>query len=360
MKINRCFFNLVILIILLLSLDVDATGGALRKNTIKTCPDGITYGLHGSKSSGTHWHRALTNGDGYYPDGAALSSDPCPSSNANKGTAGSTSKSSSSSNASSNKKSSGSSASKKASTGGSSTSSKKSSVTSNGSNSKTDSNLSQDSSDVVELSKSSDVSIKSISINGKSVLVSDEIEYETFDKKIDVIVVPSDEKSKVNILNNDKLKLGSNIVLINVVAEDGTKKDYKINVDRKECVIDKFYINSNEIKFDNNKAVYSILKGESSFDYSYELSDNNAIVSVFHNGKKIDDSGNVSSISDGDILKFIISDGDYENVYEVEIEQSSLLFTIIVYFLAIVLFLSPAIIVIIVIRCIKKRKVIRG
>ena len=173
-------------------------------------------------------------------------------------------------------------------------------------------------------------------------------------------MVLSDEKSKVNILNNDELKLGSNIVLINVIAEDGTKKDYKINVDRKECVIDKFYINSNEIKFDYNKAVYSILKGESSFDYSYELNDSNSIVSVFHNDKKIENSGNVSSISDGDILKFIISDSDYENVYEVEIEQSSLLFTIIVYFLVIVLFLFPAIIVIIVIHCIKKRKVIRG
>ena len=71
-------------------INVNATGGALRKSTIKTCPNEITYRLHSDGNGGTHWHIAITNGKIYYSDGEAIHYDPCPSSNKNEGTAGST------------------------------------------------------------------------------------------------------------------------------------------------------------------------------------------------------------------------------------------------------------------------------
>ena len=99
----------VVLILCLLGMiipfDVSATSGALKKDSIKTCPDGITYGYH-KDGAERHWHVAVTNGENYYPSGDAILSDPCPGYTKNNGTAGSTSggntSGSSSSNTSSN------------------------------------------------------------------------------------------------------------------------------------------------------------------------------------------------------------------------------------------------------------------
>lgn len=90
---------------MIIPFDVSATSGALKKDSIKTCPDGITYGYH-KDGAERHWHVAVTNGENYYPSGDAILSDPCPGYTKNNGTAGSTSggntSGSSSSNTSSN------------------------------------------------------------------------------------------------------------------------------------------------------------------------------------------------------------------------------------------------------------------
>lgn len=78
--IIRINILLIAIVILNSNVNVYASGGALRKKSIKTCPNGITYGLHSDGKGGTHWHVAITNGKNYYPDGEAIMSDPCPSS----------------------------------------------------------------------------------------------------------------------------------------------------------------------------------------------------------------------------------------------------------------------------------------
>ena len=60
---------LSICLVLVLPITVNATGGGLRKNSIKTCPNGVTYGMHSDGHGGTHWHVAVTNGNNYYADG---------------------------------------------------------------------------------------------------------------------------------------------------------------------------------------------------------------------------------------------------------------------------------------------------
>jgi hypothetical protein len=63
--------KILLVIILFTSMNVYASSGALRKSSIKTCPDGITYGSH--KGEGTlHYHKATYNGKQYYPDGNAI------------------------------------------------------------------------------------------------------------------------------------------------------------------------------------------------------------------------------------------------------------------------------------------------
>ena len=71
-KNNNYILILLFVMLAIYPLNVTATGGGLRKNSIKTCPDGVTYGLHSDGHGGTHWHVAVTNGDNYYSSGEAI------------------------------------------------------------------------------------------------------------------------------------------------------------------------------------------------------------------------------------------------------------------------------------------------
>ena len=57
---------------------VHASSGALKKNSIKTCPNGVTYGYH---SKDKHWHVAerSNSSSGWSAVGDAFYYDPCPS-----------------------------------------------------------------------------------------------------------------------------------------------------------------------------------------------------------------------------------------------------------------------------------------
>ena len=52
--------------------------------------------------------------------------------------------------------------------------------------------------------------------------------------KIDVKAITNNEKASVKIVGNTDLKVGNNVVTVEVTAEDGSKKTYKINVTREE------------------------------------------------------------------------------------------------------------------------------
>ena len=76
-KLCRTAITLAVLAAIIFSPHLtSATSGSLRSATIKTCPDGITYGAHGSD---LHWHVATRDADGSWsPDGSTIASDPCP------------------------------------------------------------------------------------------------------------------------------------------------------------------------------------------------------------------------------------------------------------------------------------------
>ena len=148
---------LSICLVLVLPITVNATGGGLRKNSIKTCPNGVTYGMHGDGNGGTHWHVAVTNGNNYYADGEAIYSDPCPGHNKNEGTAGATDGSSNSSSSSS------------------SNSGANNNYNNNYSNNNTQNNTSKE----VIIEKSKDNSIKNIVIDDEQIAISDNMSFKT-------------------------------------------------------------------------------------------------------------------------------------------------------------------------------------
>ena len=67
------------MLIAMLPVSVFATSGNLRKASIKTCPDGVTYGNHESNHV-IHWHVAVPAPDswsGWAASGDPIPNDPC-------------------------------------------------------------------------------------------------------------------------------------------------------------------------------------------------------------------------------------------------------------------------------------------
>ena len=76
---KNVYISLLLILFCVGSVEVNASSGRLRKDSIKTC-GGITYGQH---SSDNHWHIAELKDGSYYATGNPIYSDPCSSSNSN-------------------------------------------------------------------------------------------------------------------------------------------------------------------------------------------------------------------------------------------------------------------------------------
>lgn len=331
---------LVICISMIFPLTANATGGGLRKNSIKTCPNGVTYGMHSDGQGGTHWHVAVTNGTNYYASGEAIYSDPCPGYNKNNGTAGATN---GNSNYSSNNQD---------------NNGANNNYNNNYSNSNTQSTTPKE--EVKE--KSKDNSIKKVVIDDEEIAISDNMSFKAEKKHVAIEVKANDSKSTVEF-ENKELVLGENIININVTAENGDKKNYTLIINRVKgkgtATINKFILNSSKVRFENNKATITKLKNETSLDYSYELSDTKAKLKIYINDKE---TTKLESLKENDKIKLIVLDeNDNENIYEITITEYSAIVSAISYILATIItaaiFLSPVIIIFIIIKKKKNKKI---
>lgn len=322
-------FILFSCILLILPITVNATGGGLRKASIKTCPNGVTYGMHSDGHGGTHWHVAVTNGNNYYADGEAIYSDPCPGYNKNEGTAGATD--------------------------GNNNSSSNSSVGNNNVNN--NSNNSGQANYTKEVEKSKDNSIKKVVIDDEEITVSDKMNFKTENKQVSIKIEANDSKAKIDYENNE-LTLGENIINIVVTAENGDQKNYILTINKIKgqgtATIKKFILGAGEVEFENNKATIKKLKNETSLEYSYELSDMNAKLIVYLNGTETKE---LKSLKENDKIKLVVVDeNDNENVYEITVTNTSIIYSFIVYGLTALIMLFLIVGVIIAVIVIKKKK----
>ena len=335
-KSNKIIIILLLLIILNIE-NVYATGGGLRKNSIKTCPDGVTYGLHSDGNGGTHWHRAATNGNNYYGIGDAIYSDPCPESNKNQGTAEKTQGGNNNGN--------------------------------NYSNNQTQTSSTQTPTEpepvVEEQKQSNDTSIKSIIINGDEIIdIKDTIEYESNSNEVEIEVNPTDEKAIARIKGSTTNLSDSKInkVIIVITAEDGTQKSYLLNINikniKKDIKIKELKINDSIVEFDSKgKGSVFVFNWTKHFKYTYILNDDNATLKIYKDNIEVDESNN--ELKQGyNKYKIVISD-DYGNkiVHNLEIERISLMGSIFLLAITLVIMLGiPVGIVIIVLVILKKKK----
>lgn len=342
----------------LIPITVNATGGGLRKNTLKTCPDGVTYGMHSDGNGGTHWHVAITNGKNYYADGQAIYDDPCPGYYKNEGTAEATNGESSSnyntSQDTNNSNNSGNSSNTNYSNGYSNNNNTSPSTNYPNSYSNNSNNFNYITPNIEE--KSNDSSIKQIIIDGEEIIVSDNMNFKTDKKKVSIEIEANNQNAKVDY-ENKELEFGNNIININVVAENGDKKDYILNINKirgiGEVELKEFILGSDIVEFKNKKATITKLKNESSLDYSYKLSSENGKFKMYLNDKEVT---KLKSLKESDIIKIIIIDeNDNENSYEVTIKDAPIIYSIIIYGLTALVMISPMIGVIIAM-IIKRKK----
>ena len=245
--------KILLVIILFTRMNDYASSGAMRKNSIKTCPDGITYGSH--KGEGTlHYHKATYNGKQYYPDGNAIANDPCPKSgNAVKKTTRKV------------------------------TTKKQTTVTST--------KIPKINVTTTPI-RSSDTTIDKITINGEEYLnVSENNNYIIYKNKVDIDVVLNDSKSKVDIIGDkDNFNVDENReFVIKVIAEDESEKLYTLNIQRKikvsDYVIKKFVVDGNTAKINGSLIEVNAFSYPKVKDIVYQLDNTEAFLTLYHDDK---------------------------------------------------------------------------
>lgn len=172
------------------------------------------------------------------------------------------------------------------------------------------------------LKKNDDVTLKSLTLSsGKldfkkdtfwySVDVSNEID------SIDIKAVPNDSKASVEVIKDDKLIVGENIIKINVKAENGDMGSYVVVVNRlkllsRDASIKELKIKNYDIDFKSDVFDYYLdIIDEESLDIEVILNDSNAKYKILGNNKLVNNSIIEIEVTaeNGDILVYKIKVG---------------------------------------------------
>ena len=281
---------LLLIATFLFTTNVYATGGGLRRASIKTCPDGVTYGMHSDGHGGTHWHRAATNGENYYAVGDAIYYDPCPGNTVNNGTADSTH-------------------------GGSNYSGSSNNNYNNSNNSDGNSSTYNATETPVVppvVTKSDDATIKSITVNEKNIEVSDVMTFETEEDSVKINVTPNHSKASVKINRETTNLKKENKFEIVVTAEAGNTKTYILNVSKVpglSMTTLTLKVNEADVPFNggyyyNRTELFYVDKVK----FTYTLSNSKSKIKILKDDKEIGDEDKL--VLGENNYKFIITDED--------------------------------------------------
>ena len=166
-----------------------------------------------------------------------------------------------------------------------------------------------------EAPKSDDNTLKSITIDGESIEVSDQMNYKTKNEKIDILVETNDSKATYNI-DNSSLHVGINTINIKVIAENGNVKNYSLLVDREKLSNNtniKIIVDDEEVNFILGKADVNVSSDTKNLNYKYELEDKNSQVKV---------AGDKDLKSGENIVSFtVIAEDGTEEKYELTVNK---------------------------------------
>lgn len=297
MKKTYCL--LILLIVFIINLDVvKATSGLLDDRTIKVC-DETLYGRHGSDN---HWHLAINNEDGTYSSiGRIIYLDPCPI---------------------------------------------EEKIEDNNIIDSDNSKYEVRKPKEIEIPKSSDNSLSSVSINDKNIKIKDEMEFSTYDSEARINIITNDSKAVINYDGKIKLDFGNNELDISVTAENGDNRVYKLNINRKKILsnnvdIKEIYVNGDMLTFNNyssNQVIILYIDNKVKIDYKLE------------NGKaraKIVNNNRLKVGKNRIILELTAQNGDTKD-YIINVVRTNIVVTFLSILIETLFLITPLLIIILI------------
>ena len=203
-----------------------------------------------------------------------------------------------------------------------------------------------------------DPTLKTLTINGNNISISDKMQFETYDEVANIVAIPTYQHAITEYEKTKELNLGNNIINIKVTSAGGLIKNYELNIIRKKVLsqnnnIKSITINDKDYKFKNNKIEnISISSLHNSLDIKAMPEDNTAKISI---------KGN-KNIKSGDNTITIIctaENGDTQNYY-ITVHKTMLAADIIGTIIGLLILASPVIIIIVIVALKNKKKYINN
>ena len=187
-------------------------------------------------------------------------------------------------------------------------------------NGNTDGNLLSDDSSsdgdfTISTPKSSDNTLKTVTVDGKNIEISNQMNYKTKNEKINILVETNDSRASYNI-DDQTLNVGVNIINIKVTAENGDVKNYKLVVNREKLSSNtniKIVVDDDEINFPLGKADIDVSSDTKNLNYKYELEDKNSKV-VVDGDKDLKSGENLVTFT-------VIAEDGTETKYELKVNK---------------------------------------
>lgn len=196
-------------------------------------------------------------------------------------------------------------------------------------------------------SPSNDPTLKTLTVNGNNITVSDKMEFTTYDETANIVATPNYLGANIKYENNKQLEIGNNIITITITSAGGLTKTYELNIIRQKVLstnnnIKKITIDGKEYKFkDNTIKDLFITSNKKTLNIKITLEDETAKITI---------KGN-DNLKAGDNTITIISKAESGNTqeYYINYHKSFVLSDIIGTIIGILILASPIILIIIII-----------
>ena len=205
---------------------------------------------------------------------------------------------------------------------------------------------------------SNDPTLKTLTVNGNNITVSDKMEFTTYDETANIVATPNYLGANIQYENNKQLEVGNNIITITITSAGGLTKTYELNIIRQKVLstnnnIKKITIDGKEYKFkDNTIKDLFITSNKKTLKIKITLEDETAKITI---------KGN-DNLKAGDNTITIISKAESGNTqeYYINYHKSFVLSDIIGTIIGILILASPIILIIIIISIKNKKRYINN
>ena len=205
---------------------------------------------------------------------------------------------------------------------------------------------------------SNDPTLKTLTVNGNNITVSDKMEFTTYDETANIVATPNYQGANIQYENNKQLEIGNNIITITITSAGGLTKTYELNIIRQKILstnnnIKKITIDGKEYKFKDNKINdLFITSNKKTLNIKITPEDETAKITI---------KGN-DNLKAGDNTITIISKAESGNTqeYYINYHKSFVLSDIIGTIIGILILTSPIILIIIIISIKNKKRYINN